>query len=85
MSLNQLGNLINHTNVLIIYGICAGGLKDKMALLGTEYASSDEENLPSISYDSKTTSTTAVIAAPEVSLDVWSYLLSLLNAHANIM
>lgn len=56
-----------------------------MALLGTEYASSDEENLPSISYDSKTTSTTAVIAAPEVSLDVWSYLLSLLNAHVNIM
>lgn len=44
-----------------------------MALLGAEYASSDDEVLPSISEDIKTTSATAVVAAPEVSLDVWSY------------
>ena len=53
-----------------------------MALLGAEYASSDEEVLPN---NNKTTLATAIIAAPEVSLDVWSYLFSLLSAHANIV
>lgn len=43
-----------------------------MALLGAEYASSDEEHEPSASKDGDVISATAIVAAPQVSLDVWS-------------
>lgn len=43
-----------------------------MSLLGTEYASSDEDS-PSSGKVSHTVPATAVLAAPDVSLDVWSY------------
>lgn len=43
-----------------------------MVLLGAEYASSDEEHEPSASKDDKMISSTTIVAAPEVSLDVWS-------------
>lgn len=44
-----------------------------MALLGVEYASSEEDSSPSNPMNGITTSGTPIIAAPEVSLDVWSY------------
>ena len=51
-----------------------------MALLGADYASSDEEasNTPQ-------PSTISVVPAPEVSTDVWSYHASLLDLTINIM
>ncbi len=44
-----------------------------MALLGQEYESSDEGGSPPATTGSITTIATPVVAAPEVSLDVWSY------------
>ncbi|KAL8655510.1 MAG: hypothetical protein Q9226_003021, partial [Calogaya cf. arnoldii] len=46
-----------------------------MALLGDEYASSDEE-IP------EATTATTVVAAPEVSLDVWSHSVTVINMYA---
>ena len=43
-----------------------------MALLGADYASSDEEPSPPRQETRKTVAST-IVAAPEVSLDVWSY------------
>ncbi len=43
-----------------------------MALLGADYASSDEEPLPPRQEPRKTAGST-IVAAPEVSVDVWSY------------
>ena len=43
-----------------------------MALLGADYASSDEESPPSRQEPQKS-ATNPIVAAPEVSLDVWSY------------
>ena len=43
-----------------------------MALLGTDYASSDEGS-PSPRQEPQETATKTIVAAPEVSLDVWSY------------
>ena len=44
-----------------------------MALLGHEYESSDEGESPLLTEGSNTTMATSVVAAPEVSLDVWSH------------
>ena len=44
-----------------------------MALLGREYESSDEGGSPPPTKGSNTTMATQVVAAPDVSLDVWSY------------
>ena len=43
-----------------------------MALLGSDYASSDEGSPPPRT-ESRKTSASTIVAAPEVSLDVWSY------------
>jgi len=43
-----------------------------MALLGTEYASSDEENTLTPAKGPARTAAASVVAAPDVSLDVWS-------------
>ena len=43
-----------------------------MALLGVDYASSDEEASSSRDQQRETLAS-AIVAAPEVSLDVWSY------------
>lgn len=56
-----------------------------MALLGAEYASSDEDTSLSVMKNTKSTTSTMVVAAPEVSLDVWSYSMLTLSAHADIM
>lgn len=55
-----------------------------MALLGTEYESSDEGSSPAPN-KTNMTSATHVVAAPEVSLDVWSHKFLLLGVHSNIM
>ena len=44
-----------------------------MALLGAEYASSDEDAPSSTVKASHPVAAAAVVAAPDVSLDVWSY------------
>ena len=43
-----------------------------MALLGLDYASSDEGSAPP-EQERQQISASTVVAAPEVSLDVWSY------------
>lgn len=48
-----------------------------MALLGAEYASSDEDITPAPVENSNKTA--AIVAAPDVSVDVWSYI-SILRA-----
>ncbi|KAL8730836.1 MAG: hypothetical protein Q9166_003762 [cf. Caloplaca sp. 2 TL-2023] len=54
-----------------------------MALLGDRYASSDEEN--PVSTDGRTTTATPVVAAPDVSLDVWSHSIVAFKPYANSM
>ncbi|KAL8785886.1 MAG: hypothetical protein Q9213_003118 [Squamulea squamosa] len=54
-----------------------------MALVGDEYASSDEET-PAFN-EGRTTNATPVVAAPDVSLDVWSHSLRAFNLYTNIM
>lgn len=54
-----------------------------MALLGAEYASSDEGS-PS-RQEPRKTAASIVVAAPEVSLDVWSYRSCVLGYHSNIV
>lgn len=44
-----------------------------MALLGHEYESSDEGGSPITTSGGNPTAANPVVAAPEVSLDVWSY------------
>ena len=44
-----------------------------MALLGDEYASSDEDTTTAPVAAPQRTFATSVVAAPDVSLDVWSY------------
>ncbi len=44
-----------------------------MALLGQEYESSDEAGSPIPTKAGNATTATTIVAAPEVSLDVWSY------------
>lgn len=56
-----------------------------MALLGNEYASSDEESASSILKDSAMTVAMPINAAPDVSLDVWSYQYPMLYSCINIM
>lgn len=43
-----------------------------MALLGAHYASSDEGS-PAPRPEPRKTAASTIVAAPEVSLDVWSY------------
>lgn len=43
-----------------------------MALLGEEYASSDEGDLVSPVKETQISSASTIVAAPDVSLDVWS-------------
>ncbi|KAL8999171.1 MAG: hypothetical protein Q9169_001950 [Polycauliona sp. 2 TL-2023] len=52
-----------------------------MSLLGNGYASSDEEVQDAV--DVGTTAATTVVAAPDVSLDVWSHSIRMICAHAN--
>ncbi|KAL8664521.1 MAG: hypothetical protein Q9168_007883 [Polycauliona sp. 1 TL-2023] len=52
-----------------------------MALLGEAYASSDEE-VPVV-VDTGTTTATTIVAAPDVSLDVWSHSAIRINMYAN--
>ena len=56
-----------------------------MALLGQEYASSDEGGSPPAATGTTATMATPVVAAPEVSLDVWSYKSLVYRASANIL
>ena len=44
-----------------------------MVLLGAEYASSDEESSPQASSEAPKSGAKSVVAAPDVSLDVWSH------------
>ena len=55
-----------------------------MSRLGEEYASSDEGSPPPRQEPRKTTAST-VIAAPEVSLDVWSYHPRYFSGYSNIV
>ena len=55
-----------------------------MALLGLDYASSDEES-PLPEKERQQVSANTVVAAPEVSLDVWSYHFQHYNYHSNIV
>ena len=55
-----------------------------MALLGVDYASSDEEASPPREQQRKTLGST-IVAAPEVSLDVWSYRSWRYSYHSNVM
>ena len=55
-----------------------------MALLGADYASSDEGSPPPRQEPQKT-ATSTIVAAPEVSLDVWSYRLQDSSYHSNIV
>ena len=55
-----------------------------MALLGLDYASSDEGS-PLPEQERQQISTSTVVAAPEVSLDVWSYHSQHHSYHSNIM
>ncbi|KAL8682629.1 MAG: hypothetical protein Q9186_001316 [Xanthomendoza sp. 1 TL-2023] len=50
-----------------------------MALLGDQYASSDEE----VSHIRGTSNATTVVAAPDVSLDVWSHSITFCNFYTN--
>ena len=52
-----------------------------MALLGVQYASSDEEE----EHPESTSMVASVVAAPDVSLDVWSYHISTLETNSNTM
>ena len=54
-----------------------------MALLGDQYASSDEES-PELDKAGTPTATT-VVAAPDVSLDVWSHSIRVSNSYTNSM
>lgn len=56
-----------------------------MALLGAEYASSDEGVSPPPLDSSQNFAATSVIAAPEVSVDVWSHNVVMLSLATNIM
>ena len=56
-----------------------------MALLGDEYASSNEGNTPPPAEVAPQTAATTIVAAPDVSLDVWSYNLMALEIKANFM
>ncbi|CAF9905961.1 MAG: hypothetical protein HETSPECPRED_006006 [Heterodermia speciosa] len=56
-----------------------------MALLGAEYASSDEDAPNAPQAEIPPTSTVSVVPAPDVSVDVWSHHLSLPSAKANIV
>lgn len=55
-----------------------------MALLGVEYASSDEESSPLPYKEPAKTVATRVVAAPDVSLDVWSHSFAALDFSFNI-
>lgn len=55
-----------------------------MALLGAEYASSDEGSPPP-NQESRKTAPSNIVAAPEVSLDVWSYHPPLFSYYPNIV
>lgn len=50
-----------------------------MALLGDQYASSDEE----VSHNEAIVAATTVVAAPDVSLDVWSHCIIIFGSNAN--
>ena len=55
-----------------------------MALLGLDYASSDEDS-PLPEKERQKTSASKIVAAPEVSLDVWSHYLQHYIYHSNIV
>ena len=55
-----------------------------MALLGTEYASSDEEIPPRPSSEALKAAATSIVAAPDVSLDVWSHSAATLSFSTNV-
>ena len=55
-----------------------------MALLGDEYASSDEDSSFQNRNGDKPSVATEFIAAPEVSIDVWSYPSPKLGSNTNI-
>lgn len=55
-----------------------------MALLGADYVSSDEES-PHPRQEPRKTTTSAIVAAPEVSLDVWSYHSREFSYYSNIV
>lgn len=55
-----------------------------MALLGADYASSDEGS-PSPRQEPLKTAASTIVAAPEVSLDVWSYHAQEFDYYSNIM
>ncbi len=56
-----------------------------MALLGAEYASSDEGATPPPLSSKQKTAAASIVAAPDVLVDVWSHISTLLDSNSNTM
>ena len=56
-----------------------------MTLLGDEYASSDENTSPPPIDNAKKTTATSIVAAPDVSIDVWSHHPHMHDVTANVL